>query len=97
MTVKNTGKVAGAEVVQVYLGIPVQGQPPKRLVGFQKVHLEPNESREVTITIDPMATNHPMGVWDYYKHDFVVKPGEYTVYVGTSSEDTPYKGTVVVK
>ena len=97
VTVTNTGKVAGAEVVQVYLGIPVQGQPPKRLVGFQKVYLEPNESREVTITIDPMATNHPMGVWDYYEHDFVVKPGEYTVYLGTSSEDTPYKGTVVVK
>ena len=44
-----------------------------------------------------MATNHPMGVWDYYEHDFVVKPGEYTVYLGTSSEDTPYKGTVVVE
>ena len=97
VTVTNTGKVAGAEVVQVYLGIPVEGQPPKRLVGFQKVYLEPNESREVTITIDPMATNHPMGVWDYYEHDFVVKPGEYTVYLGTSSEDTPYKGTVVVE
>ena len=96
VTVTNTGKVAGAEVVQVYLGIPVKGQPPKRLVGFQKVYLEPNESREVTITIDPIATNHPMSVWDYYDHDFVVKPGEYTVYLGTSSEDTPYKGTVVV-
>ena len=97
VTVTNTGKVAGAEVVQVYLGIPVKGQPPKRLVGFQKVYLEPNESREVTITIDPSATNHPMSVWDYYDHDFVVNPGEYTVYLGTSSEDTPYKGTVVVE
>ena len=97
VTVKNTGKVAGAEVVQVYLGIPVQGQPPKRLVGFQKVYLEPNESREVTITIDPAATNHPMGVWDYYERDFVVRPGEYTVYVGTSSEDTPFEGKVVVE
>ena len=97
VTVTNTGKVAGAEVVQVYLGIPIKGQPPKRLVGFQKVYLEPNESREVTITIDPIATNHPMSVWDYYDHDFVVKPGEYTVYLGTSSEDTPYKGTVVVE
>ncbi len=96
VTVTNTGKVAGNEVVQVYLGIPVNGQPPKRLVGFQKVYLEPNESREVTITIDPTTTNHPMSVWDYYEHDFVVRPGEYTVYLGTSSEDTPYKGTVAV-
>jgi len=97
VTVTNTGKVAGAEVVQVYLGIPVKGQPPKRLVGFQKVTLEPKESREVTITIDPNATNHPMSVWDYYDHDFVIKPGEYTVYLGTSSEDTPYKSTVIVE
>ena len=97
VTVTNTGKVAGAEVVQVYLGIPIKGQPPKRLVGFQKVYLGPNESREVTITIDPIATNHPMSVWDYYEHDFVVKPGEYTVYLGQSSEDTPYKGKVVVE
>ena len=61
----NTGPVAGAEVVQVYLGVPVEGQPPKRLVGFQKVFVEPGESKPVTITIDPAATNHPFGVWDY--------------------------------
>ena len=41
VSVTNTGAVAGAEVVQVYLGIPVDGQPPKRLVGFAKVFLEP--------------------------------------------------------
>ncbi|MCH6269017.1 glycoside hydrolase family 3 protein [Neobacillus citreus] len=96
VTVTNTGKVAGAEVVQVYLGIPVTGQPPKRLVGFQKVFLEPEQSHEATITIDPSATNHPMSVWDYCEHDFVVKPGEYTVYLGTSSEDTPFEATLVV-
>ena len=96
VTVTNTGKVAGAEVVQVYLGIPVAGQPPKRLVGFQKVFLESNQSREITITINPSATNHPMSVWDYCAHDFVVKPGAYTVYLGTSSADTPFEATVVV-
>ena len=59
--------------------------------------LEPGESRGVTITIDPAATNHPLRVWDYGTHAFVVKPGEFTVYLGQSSEDTPYKGTVVVE
>jgi beta-glucosidase len=49
-------------VVQVYLGVPVEGQPPKRLVGFQKVFVEPGQSKPVTITIDPAATNHPFGV-----------------------------------
>jgi beta-glucosidase len=62
-SVTNTGPVGGAEVVQVYLGIPVEGQPPKRLVGFQKVFLQPGASEPVMITIDPAATNHPFGVW----------------------------------
>ncbi|MCD8498695.1 MAG: fibronectin type III-like domain-contianing protein [Clostridiales bacterium] len=96
ITVKNTGPVAGAEVVQVYLGIPVAGQPPKRLVAFEKVALEPGQSRELTLMIDPAATHHPLGVWDCAAHDFVVKPGTYTVYLGTSSEDTPFVATVVV-
>ena len=48
--------MTGAEVVQVYLGLPIDGQPPKRLVGFQaKVFVEPRESKPVTITIDPAA------------------------------------------
>lgn len=85
--VTNTGDVAGAEVVQVYLGIPVAGQPPKRLVGFTKVHLEPGASETVELNIDASATNHPLGVWDVVAHDFVVPEGEFTVYVGTSSED----------
>jgi len=89
-TVTNTGERAGAEVVQVYLGVPVAGQPPKRLVGFAKVTLEAGESRRVEITLDPAATSHPFSVWDYATGSFQVKPGDYTVYVGTSSADTPF-------
>jgi beta-glucosidase len=95
-TVKNTGKVAGAEVGQVYLGIPAAGQPPKRLVGFKKVFLQPGESQRVSLVIDPAATNHPLSVWDYCTHSFVVKPGVYTVYVGNSSENTPLTATVII-
>jgi beta-glucosidase len=95
-TVTNTGPVAGAEVVQVYLGGPMEGQPPKRLVGFQKVLLEPSESKPVTITIDPAATNHPFGVWDYCTRRFVTRPGEYTVSVGNSADNTPLTATVTV-
>ncbi len=95
-SVTNTGPVAGAEVVQVYLGVPVAGQPPKRLVGFQKVFVEPGESKPVTITIDPAATNHPFGVWDYCTRAFVTKPGEYTVYVGNSADNTPHTATLTV-
>ena len=92
----NTGQRTGAEVVQVYLGIPVAGQPPKRLVGFSKVELDAGASTQVEIVIDPAATNHPFSVWDYCVGDFAIKPGDYTVYVGTSSQDTPFTATVTV-
>jgi beta-glucosidase len=95
-SVTNTGPIAGAEVVQVYLGIPVEGQPPKRLVGFQKVFLEPGASVPVTITIDPAATNHPFGVWEYCTQAFVTRSGEYTVYVGNSADNTPHTTTLTI-
>jgi beta-glucosidase len=95
-SVTNTGPVAGAEVVQVYLRVPVDGQPPKRLVGFQKVFLEPGESKPVTIIVDPAATNHPFGVWDYCSRSFSIKPGEYTLYVGNAADHTPHTASVTV-
>lgn len=91
-TVTNTGDRAGAEVVQVYLGLPEAcDQPPKRLVGFRKVAVEPGASEQVTITIDPAATNHPLSVWSYAERAFVVPSGEFTVFVGTASDDTPFE------
>jgi beta-glucosidase len=96
-TVANTGAVRGAEVVQVYLGVPVQGQPPKRLVGFQKVLVEPGQSQQVTITVDPAATNHPFAVWDHCTRAFVTRPGQYIVYVGSSADDTAYTARLTVR
>ena len=64
-TVTNTGARAGAEIAQVYLGLPAStGEPPKRLVGWAKVELEPGETREVTVTLDPNATSHPLSYWN---------------------------------
>jgi beta-glucosidase len=98
VTVTNTGEVAGAEVAQVYLGMPeALDQPPKRLVGFRKVWLEPGASARVSVVIDPAATNHPLSVWDDGSHDFVVVPGDYRIDVGTSSEDTPLTATVTIR
>jgi beta-glucosidase len=96
-SVTNTGPVAGAEVVQVYLGVPLDGQPPKRLVGFQKVFAEPGESKPVTITIDPAATNHPFSVWDCCTQSFVINPGQYTFYVGNSADNNPHTSTLAVE
>lgn len=89
--VRNTGARAGAEVVQVYLTLPASAdmagakQPPKRLVGFQRVELAPGESRMVEIAIDPKASNHPLSVWDERAHAWQTPAGNYTVWIGNSS------------
>jgi len=84
--VRNTGKRRGAEVPQVYLGLPSDaGEPPKRLVAFRKVWLEPGQSTTVRMTIDPRAASHPLGVWDEAAKRWVVRDGSYVVSVGTSA------------
>lgn len=95
-SVANTGQVAGAEVVQIYLGVPSPKQPPKRLVGFAKVFVEPGETKRVVITVDPSSTNHPLSVWSDAERAFVVPKGAFTVYVGTSSSDDVHTTTVTV-
>jgi beta-glucosidase len=48
------------------------------------------------IIIDPAATHHPFSVWDYCSQNFVTKPGECTVYVGSSAENTPHTTTLAI-
>lgn len=95
-TVTNIGARAGAEVVQVYLGVPSPKQPPKRLVGFAKVFLEPGEAKRVAITVDPSATNHPLSVWSDADRAFIVPKGTFTVHIGTSSDDDVHVATATV-
>lgn len=89
--VKNSGKLAGAEVVQVYVSLPQSAnatgavQPPKRLIGFQRIELQAGASGMVEIAIDPAATNHPLGVWDEKVQAWVIPAGRFTVYAGRSS------------
>lgn len=88
-TVRNTGERAGAEVLQVYVSVPSGSglpQPPKRLVGFQKVMLEPGASQRIAIDIDPTASHHPLGVWNTARNAFVIPRGDFTVWVGNASD-----------
>ena len=90
-SVTNTGARAGAEVAQVYVSLPPgSGEPFKRLVAWEKVHLAPGETKTVTLTLDP----HYLSVFDINKGDWELVPGEYKVYVGGSSRSTPLNGTV---
>jgi beta-glucosidase len=84
--VTNTGSVAGAEVVQVYLGLPAAtGEPPKRLVGWRKVFLQPGAKSLVTVEVDENDSSHPMSYWDTNSNSWRTAPGDYPVYVGNSS------------
>jgi beta-glucosidase len=82
----NTGSVAGAEVAQVYLGLPTNlNEPPKRLVAWQKVKLDPGASQTATIEVDQNDSSHPMSYWDTTSNLWKVAPGTYTIYLGNSS------------
>jgi beta-glucosidase len=82
--VRNTGKVSGDEVVQLYLRDVVSSvtRPMKELKGFRRVTLAPGASTTVTLTLDSSA----LALWDKdMKH--VVEPGEFHIMVGPSSAD----------
>ena len=93
--VKNTGKVAGAEVAQVYVTDDECSvvRPVKELKGFEKVYLKPGETKTVSVILDQEAFRF----YDSYKHDFVVEPGTFTVSVGSSSADIRLDASLLVE
>jgi len=93
----NTGSVAGAEVAQVYLGLPAAtGEPPKRLVGWQKVLLQPGQTQNVTIEVDENDSSHPLSYWDVNSNSWQVASGDYSVYLGNSSRNVTLVGTITI-
>lgn len=93
-SVRNSGKVAGDEVVQLYIHQEKCSvkQPIKKLAAFQKVHLEPGEKKTVELTIKPDS----LAIYDVTKHDFVVEPGAFDIMIGASSEDVRLRDKVEV-
>ena len=83
-SVKNTGNVAGDEVVQLYIRDLLSSVTTfeKNLCGFERVHLAPGESKVVTFKILPRDLELMNR-----KGDWVVEPGEFKLMVGASSED----------
>lgn len=90
-TITNTGARAGAEIGEVYAALPASAQePPKRLVGFTKVKLDPKAKQIVTIDVDRKY----LSIWDEQNNAWKLLPGEYTFLVGGSSDKLPLKATV---
>jgi len=93
LNVKNAGKRAGVETVQLYIHerySPVS-TPVKQLRGFERVALEPGETRPVTIKLDP----EDLQLLDIDMHWRVV-PGDFEIMVGKSSADIPLRGILKV-
>ena len=89
-TVTNTGKRAGAEIAELYVGeknstVP---RPIKELKGFKKVFLQPGDSRRVTLELDQRS----FAFFDTTKHLWVAEPGIYSILVGASSQDIQLSG-----
>lgn len=87
--VKNTGQIAGDEVVQLYLRDEISSVTTymKVLRGFERVHLQPGEEKDVRFTL----TSQDLGLWDK-NNKFTVEPGTFKVMIGTSSEDIKLSG-----
>lgn len=90
--VTNTGSRSGADVVQLYCANKNKKNwaPIKELKGFEKVFLQPNETKTVLFTL----TNEELYVYDESKEEYTVLPGIYELAIGNSSDSTPLKTTV---
>ncbi len=87
--IKNTGKLAGNEVVQLYVHDVISSvkRPAKELRGFERISLNPGQSKTVTFTLP----GDKLAFYDEKMHGFIVEPGAFDLYLGSSSEDIRLK------
>ena len=91
--VKNIGDKPGKEIAEVYLGLPPEsGEPPRRLVGWQKVEIPSGGTESITVKIPEQM----LAVFDTGKNAWQVLPGDYHVYIGRSSRDLSLQSKFVV-
>jgi beta-glucosidase len=91
--ITNTGRRAGADVAQLYVGDPAQtGEPAEQLKGFQRVTLRPGQTRRVSFTLDRSA----FAWWNERSGGWTVSPGTYALMVGDSSANLPLIAHVTV-
>ncbi|KAI1088101.1 glycoside hydrolase family 3 protein [Rostrohypoxylon terebratum] len=88
--VTNTGKVEGAEVAQLYVGIP--NGPVKQLRGFEKPVLKPGQSATVSFPL----TRRDLSTWDVTAQKWLLQKGGYQISVGASSRNLPLTGSLTI-
>ncbi|KAF2096300.1 beta-D-glucoside glucohydrolase [Rhizodiscina lignyota] len=92
--VKNTGKVTGAEVAQLYIDLPSSApdHPPKQLRGFDKLQLRPGQTGTATYEL----RKKDLSYWDVASQKWVVPKGTFKVYIGASSRNIKLTGSLTV-
>lgn len=89
--IKNTGKVYGAEIPQLYIGFPTSAQePPKILRGFDKIKLQPDQKKTVVFVVD---VARELSVWGTPSKSWRIANGTFIAYVGSSSRDIRLQGS----
>lgn len=85
VTVKNTGNVAGCEIVQLYVQDieSTLDRPRKELKGFARVALQPGESRQIVLKLDKTA----FSFWNPETKDWFAEKGDFRIHIGASSAD----------
>jgi beta-glucosidase len=93
--IKNTGHVAGQEVMQLYVREqrPKVVRPEKELKAFTKVSLQPGEERIVSLQLE----TRDFAYYDVMRHDWVVNPGKFEILVGASSQDIRLRQVIEVE
>jgi beta-glucosidase len=90
-TVQNTGPRSGSEIAEIYASLPEKAaEPPKRLVGWARVDLNPGESKQVSV---PVGRDR-LSVYDVTSDSWKLVSGSYVIRVGGSSQDLPLQQTI---
>jgi len=94
LKVKNTGQVAGSEIVQLYVADDHSkiSRPAKELKGFAKVTLEPGEEKEITMHLNSRS----FAWYDVTNKDWKVEPGNFVIMAGSSSADIRLKTDLLI-
>lgn len=85
LTIKNIGEVAGSDVIQIFIGKKdsIYLRPLKELKAFKKVFVQPNEEKNIEITLD----RHSFEIFDIASDNYLVESGAYQLYLAKNSEE----------
>ena len=95
LNITNTGKILGKEIIQLYIHecYPTVSRPYKELKGFEKVLLQPNETKTVTFHLDSRA----FAFYSEIYRSWICNEGEYKILVGTSSRDIKLTTSIILE